>query len=54
MTGVQTCALPICTTASFRVQEARKVADVGQWKDAVVLEKEETPYFVGGKVKIIK
>ena len=35
----------------FRVQETRKVADDGQWKDAVVLNKEEDAYFVGGKVK---
>jgi hypothetical protein len=39
---------------NFRVQEARKVPDDGQWKDAVVLEKEETAYFVGGKVLLEK
>lgn len=35
---------------NLRVQEARKVEDDGQWKGAVVLEKEEDLYFVGGKV----
>jgi plasminogen activator inhibitor 1 RNA-binding protein len=39
---------------TFRLNEARKAnegADDGQWKDTVVLEKEEDVFFVG-KVKI--